>query len=226
MSTTATASPAPGSAIVHLTRAPEGILRLFVPDGFDVSKGTLIALARKLAGTIDVGRVPAGKPHTVKGVHGVVHDFAPVVHRNVNGSPAVAAPVADDPRLSALLALGIPRETAVAALAGTVDTFADQRTAAKGKTSAKGKGKGTDAKGDAFREFLASKREAKDAAAKTCPRCLGFGRERLTPRLRKDGTEAPYPYAFRTQAGADGAISYRPCSDAAHHGRKGKGKTA
>lgn len=215
-------------AIVHVTGSgiPDGIVRLWVPTGVDVTKQQLIQHARKVAGTIDVGSVPVPRSAKLRGVSGHGYDFSPVVHRNAKDTTPTerqaAAVPADSPLVGALVALGLSPQAAATA-AAAVAGFGGGTTAST--ASRKGKGKTTAKRDNGFRDFLAGKAKARDERAARCPRCLGFGKERTHPR-----ESAKYPYAFTSQHGADTSVTGVECS--ACHGAstgttaKGKGKRA
>lgn len=185
------------SILRHITNAPDGIVRVWAPEGIDVSKRDLRNFAAHVAKTIDVGRTPAGKggvtittPDGTK-LKGVTFDFAPVKRA---GSPAAPAAPAEDPRIVTLVALGFTAEQAAAVLG--------MAPAASGK----GKGKGTAKPKAAVPSFITDRAKARDAAAKACDKCLGFGKVRSTPR-----PSGKYPHAFRTLNGAATAPTGVPC---------------
>lgn len=191
MSTTTTA---PAATVVP--NAPEGIVRIFVPTGLELSKLELRNLAAKAAGTIHVGRTPAGKPAKLNGVTGHGFDFAPVA-RSVKGqAPAETVETEDDPRIAVLASLGLSPEQITAALAAAP---------APAKAPAKGKGK-------AEREVPAFLRKWEDV---TCRTCRDFG------KVRGPGAGEKAGRPFRTQHGADSAPTAVPCPS---HTAKGKGK--
>lgn len=193
-------TPASATTVSHLKGAPEGIVRLFVPDGLDVSKLALRNLAAKAAGTIHVGRTPAGKPANLNGTRGHQFDFSPVARRAAGEAASESVAEATDPRVAALAALGLSPEQITAALAA-----APAEVKSSGKAKAKGKAKG---KSSGFHaEVIVKRGKARAAGVAKCSRCLGFGFERSHPR-----EDAKYPYAFRTAAGAAKAPTGRTCT--------------
>jgi hypothetical protein len=187
-------STSTGVPIVHIPAAPEGIVRLFVPDGFTASKRELRNAAAKVAGTIDVGRTPAGKGATLKGVKGTGFDFSPVVKGSTAADPVDVDQAADDvtdPRVAALAALGLSAAQIAAALAVT-----------PAAPASKGKGKGKGATVKTPREVPAFLRKWEGV---TCKTCRDFGK--VSSIKRPDGSPKP----FRTQHGADTAPTGIPC---------------
>lgn len=193
------------SASIVPTTIP-GIVRVFVPTGLELSKTELRNIAAKAAGTINVGRVPAGKPAKLHGVTGHGYDFAPVQRRQAGeAAPDPVVPTAD-PRIAVLAGLGLSPEQIAAALAA-----APAAAAAKGKTTAKA----TTAK--APREVPAFLRKWENV---TCKSCRDFG------KVRGPGAGEKAGRAFRTQHGADSAPTAVPCPQHVTAGVPVKGRKA
>lgn len=175
--------------ITHLAKAPEGVVRLFVPTGVAASKRDLRNVAARVAGTIDVGRTPAGKPAKVDGVAGHVHDFSPV-RRGGSRDDQTATPTlaAEDPRVAMLTSLGLSPEQVAAVLAAQPEAKPRQAKAAP--------------KAKAPREVPAFLRKWEGV---TCKTCRDFG------KVRGPGAGDKAGRPFRTQHGADSAPTAVPC---------------
>lgn len=196
-------STANASASIVPTNIP-GIVRVFVPTGLELSKTELRNIAAKAAGTINVGRVPAGKPATLHGVTGHGYDFAPVARRVAGeAAPDPVAPTTD-PRVAVLAGLGLSPEQIAAALA-----------AAPAAAKAPAKAKATTVK--APREVPAFLRKWEHV---TCKSCRDFG------KVRGPGAGEKAGRAFRTQHGADSAPTAVPCPQHVTAGVPAKGRKA
>lgn len=199
--------------VVQVNGAPDGILRLFVPDALgEIGKGQLRTRATQIAGTIDVGRVPAGKPGTLKatGAKGRTFDFAPVVHRNTRtaeSAPTTAPTVPDNgqaAQIAYLIGLGLTPEAAAAAVA-QVPVAADPGRPAKGSKAPKPE-----------TEWQRTHLHKWDGVV--CKTCRDFGKVRGPSA----GAKAGHP--FRQQRGADTSPTAVPCPShvTATAGKRGK----
>jgi hypothetical protein len=196
------------SALRQITNAPEGIVRVFCPDGSTHgTKRELRDFAAKIAGTINVGATPTGKRTTVTlpdgtKLAGHAFDFAPVARTGGTVQRAAEPSEPVDPRIGALVAaLGVSEAQAVAMLA--VAGPAPKTAPAKGKS-------GKSAKSS---EWAAAHLGKWNGV--TCKACRDFG------KVRGPSAGAAAGHPFRTQRGADTSPTAIPCP--AHKtGRKGK----
>lgn len=178
MASTSTVNP----AILTVQGAPEGIVRLFVPAGINVSKGELRLAAQRAAHSIDVGRTPAGKSGTLTAkngqkITGLIHDFAPVKRTGKPETSAEAPAEGPDPRVAMLEALGLSAEAIAAALSVSAPSAAPSGSTVKAPKSKPA--------------FLGRWDDV------TCRTCRDFGKTR--PPSEPGGKYRP----FRTQRGAD-----------------------